>query len=369
MEFKINRNTFLDGIQKTLGIVEKKTTMPILNNVLLKTEHNKLKIVATDREISLISDYDAEIAEKGEITLSAKKLYEMVREIQGEIVHFTKNNNVVKVTSQRAVYKIPGLPADDFPSVSDDKDIKFYNIHGNILKDLINKTSFAMATDEMRKNLNGVLLESTSEGSNHLLRMVATDGHRLALAKAETMENCPEMDKGIIIPRKGLMEVKRIIDEHESVGIGINKNMFIVKTENTLLKVSLVDADYPDYKRVIPAEKGIGVVLEKESFLHALKRMNVVSSERYSGVILSFSEGKMTLNSTNLDVGEAMEEIDIVYKGDDIDVGFNVNYLIDSISVINQDSILFEVGQGLKPSVVKPAEGDNFLCIVMPLKI
>jgi DNA polymerase III subunit beta len=369
MEFKINRNTFLDGIQKTLGIVEKKTTMPILNNVLLTTEHNKLKIIATDREISLISDYDAEVAEKGEITLSAKKIYEMVREIQGDVIHFTKSNNVVKISCQRAVYKIPGLPADDFPSITDDKDVKFYNIKGIVLKDLINKTSFAMATDEMRKNLNGVLLEAGSEGANHIFRMVATDGHRLALAKGEISDFCEEMAKGIIIPRKGLMEVKKIIDENESVGIGLHKNMLIVKTENTVLKVSLVDADYPDYKRVIPSEKGIGVVLEKESFLHALKRMNVVSSERYSGVILSFSNGKMILNSTNLDVGEAMEEIDINYSGDDIDVGFNVNYLIDAISVIIGDNILFEVGQGLKPSVIKPAESDNFLCIVMPLKI
>jgi DNA polymerase III subunit beta len=369
MEFKINRNTFLDGIQKTLGIVEKKTTMPILNNVLLTAEHNKLKITATDREISLISDYDAEIAEKGEITLSAKKLYEMVREIQGEEIYFIKNNNVVKISCQRAVYKIPGLPADDFPSITDDQDVKLYNIKGTILKDLIGKTSFAMAADEMRKNLNGVLLEASSEGMNHFFRMVATDGHRLALAKIETGEFCTEMAKGIIIPRKGLLEVKKIIDENDSIGIGLSKNMLIVKTQNTLLKVSLVDAEYPDYKRVIPAEKGIGVTLEKESFLHALRRMNVVSSERYSGVILSFSNGKMTLNSINLDVGEAMEEIDINYNGDDVDVGFNVNYLIDAISVINKDNILFEVGLGLKPSVIKPADDDNFLCIVMPLKI
>ena len=369
MEFKINRNTFLDGIQKTLGIVEKKTTMPILNNVLLTTEHNKLKIIATDREISLISDYDAEVAEKGEITLSAKKLYEMVREIQGDVIYFTKNNNVVKISCQRAVYKIPGLPADDFPSITDDKDVKFYNILGIVLKDLINKTAFAMATDEMRKNLNGVLLEAGAEGTKHIFRMVATDGHRLALAKGETSDFCEEMAKGIIIPRKGLMEVKKIIDENENVGIGLHKNMLIVKTDNTVLKVSLVDADYPDYKRVIPAEKGIGVVLEKESFLHALKRMNVVSSERYSGVILSFSNGKMILNSTNLDVGEAMEELDINYNGEDIDVGFNVNYLIDAISVVNEENLLFEVGHGLKASVIKPAESDNCLCIVMPLKI
>ena len=369
MEFKINRNTFLDGIQKTLGIVEKKTTMPILNNVLLKTEKNKIKIVATDREISLISDYDAEIIEKGEITLSAKKLYEMVREIQGEVIHVTKTNNIVKVTCQRAVYKIPGLPADDFPSISDDQDVKFCNIPGSVIKDLINKTAFAMASDETRKNLNGVLLEAVLDDSNQIWRMVATDGHRLALAKGITVERCPDLKKGIIIPRKGLSEVKKIFDEYENIGIGLHKNMLIIKTENTILKVSLVDADYPDYKRVIPLEKGIGIVLEKESFLHALRRMNVVSSERYSGVIVSFSSNKMTLNSTNLDVGEATEEIDISYNGEDIDVGFNVNYVIDAVSVIQGDNILFEIGLGLKPSVIKPSEGDNCLCIVMPLKI
>jgi len=142
-----------------------------------------------------------------------------------------------------------------------------------------------------------------------------------------------------------------------------------VKTENTLLKVSLVDADYPDYKKVIPNEKGVSVVLEKEYFLHALKRMSVVSSERYGGVILSFSDGKLTLNSTNLDVGEATEEIDITYNGEVIDSGFNVNYLIDAISVINKDQMMFEVGLGLKPSVIKQAEDDNYLCIIMPLKI
>lgn len=369
MEFKINRNTFLDGIQKTLGIVEKKTTMPILNNVLLSTEHNKIKIIATDREISLISDYDAEVAEKGEITLSAKKLYEMVREIQGETIHFTRNNNVVKLSCQRAVYKIPGLPADDFPMVADDKDINFYNVQGVVLKDLINKTAFAMATDEMRKNLNGVLLEAAAEGESNFFRMVATDGHRLALAKGEISDLFQELSKGIIIPRKGLMEIRKVIDENEIVGVGLHKNVLVIKTENTVLKVSLVDGDYPDYKRVIPTERGIGVNLDKESFLHALRRMNVVSSERYSGVILSFSKGKMVLSSTNLDVGEAMEEIDIAYNGDDIDVGFNVNYLIDAISVINGDNILFEVGQGLKPSLIKPSDGENFLCIVMPLKI
>jgi DNA polymerase-3 subunit beta len=370
MEFKINRSTFLDGIQKTQGIVEKKTTTPILNNVLLKTEHNKLKIIATDREISLISNYEAEIAENGEITLSAKKLFEMIREIQGDEIHLTKSaNNIVKVTCERAVYKIPGLSAEDFPSVADSDDVQFFNIPGSNLKDLIQKTSFAMAFDESRKNLSAVLLETATEGTNYIWKMAATDGHRLAVARAQTIQPCLELKKGIIIPRKGLMEIKKIADVHEDISIGMHKNMLVVKTENTVLKVNLVDAEYPDYKRVIPVEKGTSVTLEKESFLHALRRMNVVSSERYSGVIISFSSGKMILNSTNLDVGEATEEIDISYTGEDMDVGFNVNYVIDAVAAVSTENIVMEIGIGLKPTLIKPAEGDNYLCIVMPLKI
>lgn len=369
MEFKINREIFLGGIQKTLGIVDKKTTIPILNNILLRAESNKINIIATDREIILISDYEADIVEEGEITISAKKIYEMVREIQGEVINFIQKNNVVKISAQRAFYKMPGLPAEDFPSITDQEDIPLFKVPGNAIKDLIHKTSFAMATDETRKNLNGVLLEEGMDGVNHFLRMVATDGHRLALAKNIIPAHFFKAGKGVIIPRKGLMEIKKIIDENEDVKIGLHKNMFIVQTENTLLKVSLVDADYPDYKKVIPTEKGMTVTLKRESLLHALRRMSVVSSERYGGVILSFSQGKLTLNSTNLDVGEATEEIDIDYEGDVIDSGFNVNYLIDAISVVNQEHIIFEVGSGLKPSMIKQAEGDQYLCIIMPLKI
>jgi len=177
-----------------------------------------------------------------------------------------KRINIVKISCQRAFYKIPGLPAEDFPSIIDDKDIQLYKIKGIIIKELINKTAFAMATDETRKNLNGVLLEAGTDGSNHLLRMVATDGHRLALAKGYTYEPSLKTGKGVIIPRKGLMEVKKIIDENEDIYIGLHKNTFVVKTENTLLKVGLVDADYPDYKKVIPTEKGFIVTLERESF-------------------------------------------------------------------------------------------------------
>ncbi len=373
MKFTVQRNTFLEGIQKTLSIVEKKTTMPILNNILLRTGNNMITIVATDREIGLVADYGAEILEEGQVTVSARKLYEMIREIQGDSVQFEANeSHRVTVTCQKIIYKIPGLSADDFPSVIDDRtDVNFSSMQGKFIEGLIRKTSFAMSGDEMRKNLNGVLVETLDDGGKNTLRMIATDGHRLAIASADIGEaSLFKLEKGIIIPRKGLNEIKRLIeDASEEIFVGIRQGMCIVKTDSTMLRVSLVDAEYPDYRRVMPAEKGIVVQFEKDVILHALRRMSVISSERYSGVIIALSEGKMVLESTNPDVGEAKEEIEIAYHEKDISIGYNVKYLIDAMEVIDDETVVFEMGVGMKPGVIKPAHNDEYVCIIMPLKV
>jgi DNA polymerase-3 subunit beta len=372
MEFKITRDTFLDGIQKTLGIVEKKTTMPILNNVLIRTEDNRIKIVATDKEIVLIADYEAEILSQGSITISARKIYEMIREIQGDAIHFhTNEHHWVTVSSQKVIYRIPGLPADDFPSVFDDADEgELFKIKGSILQELIHRASFAMSTDEMRRNLNGVFFEAVKEGAFSKIKMVATDGHRLAMANVAMEETFLELEKGIIIPRKGLGEIRKLVEgQPEDVLFGVRRGRCIIKIDGTVLKVSLIDADYPDYNRVIPKEKGIVVTFDRNTVLHALKRMNVMSSERYSGVVMTLTEDKMVLNSTNPDVGEANDEIDVSYREQEISVGFNVKYLMDAIDVIDEERVVFEIGQGMKPSIIKPESNDNVMCIIMPLKI
>ena len=373
MKFSIQREFFLEGIQKTLSIVEKKTTMPILNNVLIRAEKNKITIVATDREIGLVADYEAEILDKGDVTVSARKLYEMIREIEGDTVQFEANeNHRVTLTSQKIIYKIPGLPADDFPSVTDDRnELNFYKIKGQLIERLIRKTSFAMSADEMRKNLNGVFFETIDDGGKNKLRMIATDGHRLAMANVDT-EGTPflQMEKGVIIPRKGLGEIRRLIeDAPEEIFLGVRQGMCIIRTDSTMLRVSLVDADYPDYKRVIPTEKGVLVQFDKDTILHALRRMSVISSERYSGVIIKLEKGRMVLESANPDVGEAKDEIEVDYHDKEFSVGYNVKYLIDAIEVIDEKTLIFEIGAGMKPGVIRPAEKDDYLCIVMPLKI
>ena len=373
MKFNIQRDSFLEGIQKTLSIVEKKTTMPILNNVLIRTEKNKITIVATDREIGLVADYDAEILDKGDVTVSARKLYEMIREIGGDTIQFEANeSHRVTVTSQKIIYKIPGLPADDFPSVVDDRsELNFHKIKGELFERLIRKTSFAMSADEMRKNLNGVFFETIDDGGKNKLRMIATDGHRLAMANVDT-EGIPflRLEKGIIIPRKGLGEIRRLIENApEEIFVGVRQGMCVIRTDSTMLRVSLVDADYPDYKRVIPTEKGVLVQFDKDAILHALRRMSVISSERYSGVIIKLENGRMVLESANPDVGEAKDEIEVDYHDKEFSVGYNVKYLIDAIDVIAEKAVIFEIGAGMKPGVIRPAENDDYLCIVMPLKI
>ena len=254
MEFNIKRNLFLNGIQKTLGIVERKTTMPILNNILIRTEEGKIKIVATDKEMGLISRYDAEIINPGDTTLSAKKLYEMIRELQGEDIHLVKNeNHHVTVTSQKVIYKIHGVPADEYPNVLESDDIPYYKIPGAVLRDLIRGSSFAVSTDEMRINLNGVFFETEDSVNGPRLKMTATDGHRLAMAYSQPGEHGGLLlEKGIIIPRKGLLEIRKLVEEEaEDVLVGIDHGMFFVKTKDTTLKVSLIDAEYPDYRRVV----------------------------------------------------------------------------------------------------------------------
>ena len=402
MELSIQRNTFLAGVQRILGIVEKRTILPILNNVLIRTRGKQIRIIATDREISLIADYDAEIMVEGDITLSARKLYEMIREIQGDVIHFKKDEcNIVTITSGKVVYKIPGVSADDFPSIGDDLDVGLFRIERNVLYELIRKTFSAMSTDEMKKSLNGVFFEvekkftpTTTEeeptltqegacpdagrdGGVYVARMVATDGFRLAVATSSpfTIHHSPTMDNGIIIPRKGVVEIRRLIeDETDDIMIGVGRGACIFRTGSATLKVGLVDDEYPDYRRIIPVDAGeacpdVGrvVCFNKDTLLPALKRMSVVSSEGYDGVIIKLMEDMMILNLSNPDIGEANEEVEVSYKGREVEVGYSVNFLIDGIDVIDEDTATFDVGVGVKPGIIKPASNDYYICAVMPL--
>lgn len=368
MEFSIKRAVFLEGIQKTLSIVEKRTTLPILNNILIRAQSERIRIAATDREIGLTSYYGATVVTPGEITVGARKLFEMVREIDGDVVNVkVMDNNWVNVTCGKIIYKIPGLSADDFPEVSDVGDLEAITIPCNILKNVFEKTFFAISQDEMRPNLNGVLFEITGGR----VAVVATDGHRLSLANLPFMdEENSDLDmKGVIIPRKGVSELRKLVEAGDSVDICVTDGVCVVKKQDTVLRVSLIDAEYPDYKRVIPHEGGVEVQLDKDQILHSLRRMSVMSTEKFSGVKIEMYDRRMVLTSTNPDVGEAKDEIDVSYNGERMEVGYSVRYLIDAMDPIDGDVVSFEMRSGDGPGVIRSSGSDAYMCVVMPIKL
>lgn len=373
MDFTIKRDVFLEGVQKTLGIVDKKTTLSILNNILIEADENRVRIIATDHEISLIAHYDAYVADPGKITLSAKKLYEMIRETHGEEIHFeTDERQIVTLTCEKAVYRIMGISADEYPSIVADENMTLFPISGNLIKEMIRKVYFAMSTDELRKNLNGIFLQTEKKPEGYTIRMVATDGHRLSTTyKNIGATEFLDIPVGVILSRKGVGEIRKVVEsDPDHTSIGLTGQMFIVKTENVLLKVNLINAEYPDYKRVIPTEKGTVLFLPRDGFLHALRRMwVVVSAEEFRTVLLTIADNRMILQSQNADVGEAKEDIDISYSGDPLEVGYNADYLIDAIEVIDEEKIALELGLGRKPGMIRSAGHEEYLCVVMPLMI
>ncbi|MBN2282984.1 MAG: DNA polymerase III subunit beta [Deltaproteobacteria bacterium] len=369
MEFAVERNVFLEGIQRTLGIVEKKTTIPILSNILIEAGGDTIRIVATDREIGLVADYNATVAQPGKITVGARKLFEMIREIEeGSIQFKTMENNWVNITSGKVAYRIPGISADEFPEVPHEDSDLLFSVKADVLREMMVKTFFAISTDEMRPSLNGVYFEARTGQ----LEMVATDGHRLSLVTMDPGDDIPpgsEID-GVIIPRKGVSEVRKLIEnEGETVKMAVHDGKCVFLFDHTLLRVSLIEGGYPDYRKVLPKDQGTEVLLDRNKFIHALRRMSVMSNERFSGVKIELSGNKMLLSSTNPDVGEAKDEIEVTYDGKEMEVGYSVRYLIDAIEVMSEDSVSFEMRGSEGPGVIRPVGNESYMCIVMPIKL
>jgi DNA polymerase-3 subunit beta len=277
----------------------------------------------------------------------------------------------VSISCGKVSYRIPGISADDYPKVDEGEKLKSVNVNSEILSDMIAKTFFAMSQEEMRINLNGILLEVEKGEGIHKIKMIATDGHRLAVVSRDLgKQEFLRLEKGIILPRRGVSEIRKMVDDSkEDVKIGVDKGMLIMRRNNTILKISLIDADYPDYRRVVTMEEGNEITLNRDEFLHALRRMGVMASDKYNGVRIKIDDGKMLLNSTNPDVGEANEELEIAGAANKTEVVYNVRYLIDAVEVVDGESVVFEMREGLKPGTIRPLGKDDFLCIVMPLKM
>jgi len=368
MEFSIDRGEFTQALALTQGVVERRNTMPILANVLLEASDD-LSISATDLEVHIRRRCGAKVTQAGAATVAARKFYELVRELRpGDVTIRLLDNHFVEVVSGRSRVRLVGLPAVDFPTFpqADGSSGSSFTIEVETFARMIDRTLFAVSTDDTRAHLGGVYLT----GTDGMLRFVGTDGHRLALVN-QPVAGSSSPEKGIILPRKGLAELRRLLEGREGdASVGIGGNVVRVEMADVTMVMRLIDGEFPNYEQVIPDAVKFRVAVSKDDLLSALKRVSVVASDRSRGVRLAVSSGQLTVSASSPDFGEASEEVEVSYDGDDMTVGFNSRYLTDVLAVL-PDSKKVEIGliDDGSPGVIRTEDDDTYSYVVMPMRL
>jgi DNA polymerase-3 subunit beta len=368
MEIKAKRGELLATLYWTQSIVERRNTMPILANVLIEAQKMNIRVTATDLEVGVRGEVEGEVPKEGTITVNAKKLYEIIREVPSDQVQIKRlENDWVEIRSGRSVFKIVGMDAKEFPQFPKFDDAGLSTTPSSALREMIERTIFAVSTDETRYSLNGVFVEQGEAGK---VRMVATDGHRLAYE--ERVIGSLGLNKGVILPRKGLAELRKLLESSDDgvVSLGFKENMGLVRKDKVDLFMRLIDGDFPDYTRVIPKGNPQIAKLDHDELLQALRRVSILSSERYKGVRVEFSPGKVTISANNPDLGEAAEEIEGEYRGKSLSIGFNARYLMDVLGVLSGDGeVEIELKDELSPSVIRKNGVEGYLYVLMPMRL
>lgn len=370
MEIKIEKGSLLAGLYLAQGISDRKSTMPILANVLLRTDgKEKLLLAATDLNVTVTAEIPCKVLKDGGVTVGAKPFHEIVRSLPGDSIHFARtDNNYAEIRAGKVDYKLVGMADRDFPKLPNYHEVTFHPVDATTLLDMIKKTFFAISTDETRYHLNGVLFESDGK----IGRMVATDGHRLCRVE-RPLEKGPKWAQGILVPRKGLVEIRRALENVTSpVEIGVHQGHLFLHIGDVVVSVKLIDAQFPPYEQVIPKENDKSVTVGRVALLEALKRISILSSDKTWGVKFSVKKDQVRLESDNPDLGEAHEELEGQYSGTPLSIGFNAKYFIDLLSEMDGDDIRVELSGELDPALVRPAEAakvGGYLGVVMPMRI
>lgn len=370
MKIKVKKEEILRGLQRVQGVVEKRNTMPILSNILIEAAENNLKISATDLEIGVCGTYKADVLEEGKVCVSARRLYEIIKELTDDEISINKlENNWITLESGHSRFKMAGLPPDEFPSLPPSEEVITFSVQGKVLADLIHKTIFAVGENDVRYILNGVSLNLINKDKGSILRVVGTDGHRLAIAESR-LEKSANREGGVVVPKKAIAEARRIMDEDGEVpSIGIGKTQIVFQKGAFILVSRIMEGNYPNYQQVIPKDNDKKVIISKKDIEGALKRASILAGEKTKLVRLSIEEGKIQLASSSPDIGEAQDAIPAKYKGETIVVGFNARYLLDAISVIEGEEVLLEFKDQASPCLIREGGSNDYLCLVMPMRI
>jgi len=372
MSFEIDKKEFLRGLSLIQSVTGRKTTLPILSHILLEWDKNSLYLTGTDLETGIREELVATIHQNGKASVSARKLYEIVRELPEEAIHIqNRENHWIKLQCGKSIFNLAGLDPDEFPSLPDYQNEYFSKILTNLIKEMIEKTAFAASNEESRYHPNGVFFVQNKQGDKDVLRMVATDGHRLSLIDRES-QKIRGLEKGVIIPKKGILEIKKILGEGEEVEVYFDQNHGFLKMGKSLMVIRLIDGEFPEYEQVIPKGNEKKLLINKENIYGTLRRVSTMASERVEGVKFFLKKNGIELSSYHQDFGDAKEEVELVYEGDPVEIGFNARYLMEALNAIDSEEVLMELKDEGSPGVIKPpssTEPPHQVCIVMPMRI
>ena len=364
MKFSAARDVLLKPLQAVIGVVERRQTMPILSNVLLVAKGNDLAVTATDLEVELVAQTEVAVEAGGEITVSGRKLLDICRALpDGSDVDISLSGEKVVVKSGRSKFSLATLPAAEFPTVEDIKAGQMVAVDQAVLGRLIEKTHFSMAQQDVRYYLNGMLLET---GGKHL-RAVATDGHRLALCEAEVDSAVDEQQ--VIVPRKGVLELQRLLSGEGSVDVELGENHVRIQLDGIRFTSKLIDGRFPEYERVIPADSSNELTADREALRGALQRTAILSNEKYRGIRLIIRDSGVVMQAHNPEQEEAEEELEVAYSGEDIEIGFNVNYLLDALGGVDGDEVSVSVQDGNSSCLIRKPGSDECKFVVMPMRL
>jgi len=380
MDFTIKKNIFSNVLSKVQGLTGRKTNLAITTNVLIKSKGSHITVIATDLETGFEGHYPASIKKEGVAAINARKLFEIVREFPDELIRIHEGEKYwIKigrdkddaVEEKQLEFNIVGMNPEDFPDIPEIEEVQFFEIDSIALNKMIERTVIITASpDDKRPHFIGINLEIIEKDDKKLLRMVSTDGSRLS-----TVDNIYDknyeipIDKSILIPKKGINEATKFLDTEKIVQIGVKDNNFIIKKDTEKIIIRLLEGDFPDYID-ITTKKDVNIIkMDKKLFLMMLKRMSILSSDDYKGVIFSFDKDKLKIDSTNPEIGESKEDIFINYNGEKVEAMFNPRFFIETINIIDDEKILLSISSGEKPCLIEAEKDKTYLSVIMPMKI
>lgn len=370
MKIQIEKKDLLGTLGRAQHIVEKRNTMPVLINVLLDAQSSGLKVFATDLEVSLIDEVPIQLKEAGKVAVNARNFYDLVKELSDGLISVEKkDNNWIKISQGKAVFNLVGVPPEEYPLFPAYQTKEFVKIDKKILLEMIEKTIYSVSNDETRYHLNGVYFEKLPGTGRSLYRMVATDGHRLSLIDRPVEGGLKGPQEGVIIPRKGLNEIRKLLEGVEdSVNMAIEGSQLVVCYKGTTFMIRLIEGKYPNYQQLIPQNFKEHILVPRETLLSSLKRVSLMANVKSKGVTLSITTGKLEIASNNPELGDAKEEIEVDYKGKEMKIAFNAKYMLDVLTTMDEDIVSINLNDQLSPGILRPLHDKTYTCLVMPMR-